>query len=340
MRRLDHFSRLLLILCFFAVSGATATARTPQAAGAGSALPSLTGFTPNQGAQGSVVNIIFTGKNFVGKGLGLQFSPGAGLKVGNLQAVLPTQISAQVQIDAGARLGPHSVLLMVGDRPLPSNVPFVVTASACGTPGTPPCPGAAPPVLRDFSPQQGAQASNVVVTFTGANFVGSANAQFTPGDGITVQSTKVASGNKIQAQLAIDASAPLGARSVSLVMGKARLTAQNTFTVVEGAQKPAAMEILRVTPNQVPAGSEGVELMLIGTNFVPGTLVSFSTGAGLADIFVVGAPRYVDSTELHVVVNVLPSALPGGRDINLQVAGRQSATGKGMLDVLPPSGNN
>ena len=339
MRRLSRFLKLTqnALLCA-ALSGATAVA---QANMAGSPLPSLVAFTPNQGAQGSNVNITFTGKNFVGKGLGLQFTPAAGLKVGNLQAISSTQISAQVQIDAGAQTGPHTVLLMVGDRPLSSTFPFVVTAPACGTPGTPPCSGQAQPVLRGFSPPQGAQGSKVVVIFSGANFSGSANAQFTPGAGITVQSTNVVSGNQIQAQLAIDANAPLGARSVSLVVGKARLVAQNTFTVVEGAEKPSAVEILRVIPNQVSAGSEGVELTLVGTNFAPGTLVSFSTGAGLAtDIFVVGAPRYVDSTELHVTVNVLPNALPGGRDINLQIPGRQSATGKGMLNVQASSGNN
>ena len=338
MRRLTRFvKRIQNVLLFAALIGASAPAQlTP-----GGNLPSLLGFTPTQGAQGSTVNIIFTGKNFVGRGLSLQFSPAAGLKVGTLQAISSTQISAQVQIDAVAQVGPHSVLLVVGDRPLQSSAPFVVTASACGTPGTPPCPSAAPPVLRGFAPRQGAQGSSVVVTFTGANFAGSANAQFTPGAGISVQSTKVVSGNQIQAQLAIDANAPLGARSVSLVVGKTRLPAQNSFSVVEGAEKPTTMEILRVIPNQVAAGSEGVELTLVGTNFAPGTMVSFSTSAGLAtDIFVVGAARYIDSSELHVIVNVLPNALPGGRDINLQIAGRQSATGKGMLNVLASSGNN
>jgi hypothetical protein len=174
-----------------------------------------------------------------------------------------------------------------------------------------------------------------------ANFAGSANVKFTPGAGIMVQSTNVVSGNQIQTRLAIAANALPGARSVSLFLGNTRLLAQNTFTVLEAAEKPSAVEILRVIPNQVPAGSEGVELTLAGTNFGPGTLVSFSTGAGLAtDIFVVGAPRYVDSTELHVTVNVLPNALPGGRDINVQPPGRPSVIGKRMLNVQAASGGN
>src|SRR5215472_16533598 len=98
MRRPNRFPGLIVSCIFAAVAGASALA---QAGMAGSPLPSLSSFSPAQGAQGTSVNIIFAGKNFVGKGLGLQFSPAAGLKVGILQAISSTQISAQVQIDAG-----------------------------------------------------------------------------------------------------------------------------------------------------------------------------------------------------------------------------------------------
>jgi len=216
------------------------------------------------------------------------------------------------------------------------------TAQNCGVPGTPPCSGAlkttAPPVLRGFSPVQAAQGSTVMVTFTGANFASPAGAQFTPSAGITVLSTIVVNASLIQAQVAVDANAPLGARNVLLIVGNAKLPAQNTFTVVPGpgtVRQPGLMQILRVVPNQVPAGSQGVELTLQGTNFVPGTQVSFSVGAGVAtDVFVTGAARYVNSTEMHVIVNVLPSALPGGRDVNLQTPNQKTITGKGMLNVL------
>jgi len=335
MRWLERFFTILVWFFWGVAAGATAWAQFTGGAAPG---PSLTGFSPTQGAQGSIVNIAFTGKNFVSKGLSLQFTPALGLTVQNLQAVSVIQISAQVKIDSGAQPGAHTVLLTDAGRPLPSNMPFVVTgAPQCGIPGALPCPGGAggpktaPPVLREFSPIQGAQGSEVTVTFIGANFLTPANAQLTPGLGITIQSTKVVNGNQIQAQLAIDASAPLGGRAVSLVVGKTRLEAQNRFTVVEGP-----MQILRVFPNEVPAGGENIELTLEGRNFAPATQVSF-TRAGLpTEIQVVGLPRYVDSTELHVTVNVLSTALPGGRDINLETPGHQTATAKGMLNVLPP----
>ena len=87
--------------------------------------------------------------------------------------------------------------------------------------------------------------------------------------------------------------------------------------------------------------------------------MTFTIGAGVpAAVFANGPARYVDSTEMQVSVNALPTALPGGRDINLQAPGQparsnafvvngqagaaaqQVVVGKGMLNVLAakPSG--
>jgi len=335
MRRPNRLSTSILVSFIWAIAaGATALA---QGITAGPAAPSLGGFSPTQGAQGTSVNITFTGKGFVNKGLSLRFSPSQGLNVQSLQASSATQISALVKIDAAAQLGAHAVLLTVADRSLQSPASFVVTgAPPCGVPGGQPCPvrERGNPVLREFSPHHGDQGSNVTVTFTGANFTAPANVHFRPGTGIVVQSTTVINAKQIQAQLAIDVNAPLGARAVSLQVGKTQLTAENKFLVVHGRELPP-MQILRVTPNELPAGSEGIELTLQGANFVPATQVRF-TRAGLpTDIQVVGLPRYVDSTELHVIVNVLSTALPGGRDINLETPSHQTVTGNGMLNVLP-----
>lgn len=334
MRRPNWFSISFLVSFVWVIaSGATAFG---QGTTGGPQGPWLGGFIPTQGAQGSTVNITFTGKGFVNKGLSLQFSP-PGLNVQTLQAVSATQISALVKIDASAQLGAHAVLLTVADRSLRTPASFVVTgAPPCGTPGALPCPGGerGSPMLREFSPHHGDQGSNVTVMFTGANFTGPANVHFKPSDGIVVQSATVINGKQIQAQLAIDASAPLGARAVSLQVGKTQLTAENKFLVVHG-RDPGPMQILHVTPNELAAGSEGIELTLAGANFVSGTQVNF-TRAGLpTDIQVVGLPRYVDSTELHVIINVLSTALPGGRDINLESPSHQTVIGKGMLNVLP-----
>ena len=306
--------------------------------------PVLIGFSPTQAAAGSTVTINFSGSNFVARSMNLIFTPSQGITVSKLQVVSPMQMSAQVQIDPAAQPGSRQVLLIDGDHNLPTPQPFTITAA---TPSCPPgmlspnggCITQPSPAIREFSPLQGTQGKTVAITLTGVNFSAPVSLQFMPNSGITVQSTTLTNANQIQAQISIAPNASLGARGVVLTLGsgKTRVAASNTFTVVSGAVLSHAlpMQILRVVPNQIAAGSQNVDVTLQGTNFVPGTQVTFTVGAGVpAAVVANGAARYVNSTEMHVSVSALPAALPGGRDINLQGPGQQSVVGKGMLNVL------
>src|ERR1022692_4226199 len=307
--------------------------------------PSLINFNPTQAEAGTTVTITFSGMNFVPRAMNLVFSPSQGITVSRLQALSPNQISAQVQIDASAQPGSRQVVLIDADHSLRSPTPFTITATQNCLPGmaaTAAC-GSAQPALRGFSPLQGTQGTSVPLTLTGINFSAPASVQFMPSSGLTVQSTTVTNSNQIQALVSIAPSAPLGSRRVVLVVhDKTRLPASNTFTVVSGVSRGLPMQILRVVPNQIAAGSQNVDLTLEGANFVPGTQVTFTVGAGVpAAVFANGPARYVHSTEIHVTVNALPSALPGGRDLNLQTPNQQAAVGKGMLNVMAaakPSG--
>jgi len=304
--------------------------------------PSLISFNPTQAAAGSTVTITFSGMNFVPRAMNLVFSPAQGITVSKLQVLSPMQISAQVQIDPNAQPGSRQVILIDADHNLRSPTSFTITAAQNCPPGiaATACGPSQPsvPALRGFSPLQGTQGTSVALTFTGANFSAPASVQFMPSTGLTVQSTTVTNSNQIQAQISIAPNASLGARGVVIVLGeKTRLSASNTFTVVSGASLSHAlpMTILRVVPNQIAAGNQNVDLTLQGTNFVPGTQVTFTVGAGVpAAVFANGPARYVNSTEIHVTVNALPSALPGGRDLNLQTPSQQNIVGKGMLSVL------
>ncbi len=297
--------------------------------------------------------------------MNLTFSPSQGITVSSLNVTSALQITAQVQIAASAPLGNRQVFLVDADHDLRISTLFAITApaqnncppgmlapAACGTTQN------ATPALREFTPVKGLQGTTVSMTFTGTNFAGPAQLQFTPNSGLTVLSATVTNSSQIQAQISIAPDAPLGSRGVVVTGGgKNRMTASNTFTVMSGTPQKqiTPMQILRVIPNQISAGSQNVDLTLEGTNFVPGTLVTFTIGAGVpAAVIANGPARYFDSTEMHVSVNVLPSALPGGRDINLQPPGGnafrvngqlgsaapQAVAGKGMLNVLAakPSG--
>src|ERR1035441_7129843 len=333
--RLGHLSVLPLAFCFVLCAVVHAHLKPP----------SHRSFNPAQAGAGTTVTITFSGMNFVPRAVNLVFSPAQGITVSRLQVLSPNQISAQVQIDASAQPGSRQVILIDADHSLRSPTPFTITAAQNCPPGmaaTAAC-GSAQPALRGFSPLQGTQGTSVTLTFTGANFSAPASVQFMPSNGLTVQSTTVTNPNEIRAQVSIAPTAPLGARGVVLVVGeKTRLPASNTFTVVSGVSRGLPMQILRVVPNQIAAGSQNVDLTLEGSNFVPGTQVTFTVGAGVpAAVFANGPARYVNSTEIHVTVNALPSALPGGRDLNLQTPNQRAIVGKGMLNVMAaakPSG--
>ncbi len=298
--------------------------------------PTLSGFSPTQGAAGSTVTIQFTGTNFVARGARLLLTPNQGLTIGNALVASSGQISVMVQIDAGAQPGNRQVLLMDADHSLISPTPFTITAGQqqpCAPGGL--AAGGCGPTLRGFTPLQGTQGSTVTLTFTGTNFAAPASLQFNPSAGLTVQSATVTNSNQVQAQVSIAPNAALGSRGVVLTTGKTKQPAANTFTVVSSTKvELSPMQILRVVPNQIAAGSQNVDLTLQGTNFVPGIQVAFTVGAGVpAAVFAAGPARYINSTEIHVTVSALPSALPGGRDVNLQAPNQQTMVGEGMLNV-------
>jgi hypothetical protein len=367
---LSKFVLALLVAGVFCGSNAAQNSREtqrstvrPQQTAQETSNPVFTSFSPTQGAAGSTITITFNGANFIARAMNLTFSPAQGITISSLSATSATQIIAQVQIAANAQIGSRQVNLVDADHDLRITTQFTITPATQNNcpPGmlTPAACGATPgptPALREFTPVQGTQGTTVALTLTGINFTSPAALQLTPNAGITIQSTTVTNGNQIQAQISIAPNAPLGSRTVIVTVGKQnRLTASNTFTVTSGAAAAhiAPMQILRVIPNQIAAGSQNVDLTLEGTNFVPGTQVTFTIGAGVpAAVLASGPARYVNSTEMHVSVNALPSALPGGRDINLQppgqsafpIAGRvngqpgapaqQVIVGKGMLNVL------
>lgn len=332
---------------------------------ASSGSPSYSSFSPTQASVGSTITLTFSGANFVARAMNLIFTPSQGLTVSNLQAISSTQITAQVQIAATAQLGNRQVELVDADHALRISTPFTIIAAPQNNcpPGMLTATGCSlPPTLREFSPVQGLQGARLAITFTGMNFTAPATVLFTPNAGISVQSVAVTGANQIQAQIAIASNAPIGSRAVVVTIGgQSKLTAPNTFTVISAAP-PAhftPMQILRVIPNQIAAGSQNVDLTLEGSGFTPGTLVTFTTGAGVpAAVIANGPARYFNSTEMHVSVNTLPTALPGGRDINLRSPGlparpistavnglagqpaQPSIIGKGMLNVLAskPSG--
>ena len=323
-------------------AGILAAAILMASAAAPAQRPVLTSYSPTQGAQGASVKLTFTGTNLSARMLKLFFTPSQGITVTSVTFTSPTQIVANVQIATSAVPGAYKVDLQVADHDLLATVPFTVTtaSSGCSTnfAFAVSC-GPAKPAIREMTPLSGHQGTSVLLTLSGANLFPNATVQMIPAMGLTIGKPTMANATEVQAEVTIAPNAPLGPRAVRLVAGNLSAAAPNTFTVTPSA-KPGGfvqpMLILRVIPSQIAAGSQNVDLAIEGTNFVPGTLVSFSVGAGVpAAVMALGPARYINSTEMHVTVSALATALPGGRDITLQTPEQQRATGSRMLNVIP-----
>jgi hypothetical protein len=304
--------------------------------------PALMSYGPTQGTQGTTVTLTFTGSNFTPRQPKVLFTPSQGLTVSSISVVSATQIVAQVQIAATAAIGSYRVDLQDADHDLIAGAPFNVVAAAQQPPA---CPngafaatcGAPAPAIKEMSPLSGKQGTTAVLTLSGANFVANESLQLIPSTGLTIGHSNLVNANQVQTQITIAANAPLGPRSVTLLSGNLRTPAPNTFTVTPGVPNPQAapMQFLRLVPSQITAGAQNVDITIEGTNFVPGILATFSVGAGVpAAVFAAGPARYVNSSEIHVTVSALATALPGGRDITLETPEHQQVTGPRMLDVI------
>lgn len=318
-----------------------ATLMTSAIAVANAQRPTLGTYSPTQGTQGSTVTITFTGTNFSARLLKLLITPSPGITVASVSVASPTQIIARVQIASNAAPGSYKFDLQVADHDMIAPTPFTVTPAqtGCGAVGAlaANC-GPSQPAIREMTPLSGRQGTSVLLTLTGSNFVANSSLQLTPATGLTVGKPALVNANELQTQITIAANAPLGPRAVTLLSGNFRAPAPNTFTVTPAAGPGGTtqpMQILRLVPNQVVAGSQNVDLAIEGANFVPGTLVTFAVGAGVpAAVTASGPARYINSTEIHVTVSALATALPGGRDIVLQTPEQQQATGRRMLNVI------
>lgn len=303
--------------------------------------PTLTTYSPTRGTQGSTVTLTFVGANFSSRLLQLRFSPSQGITVQSITAQSPREIVAQIQIAASTVAGSYKIDLLDADHDMVAPVPFTVTAAqtgcspavlaaGCGTPQ---------PVIREMTPLSGRQGTTVQLTLSGANLAASAAVQMIPATGLTIGKPVLVNRSEIMAQVVIAASAPLGPRMVLLNSGNLRARAPNSFTVTPGAGNPipiaGPMQILRLVPSQITAGAQNVDVAIEGRNFVPGMVASFSVGAGIpAAVMATGPARYVNSTEVHITVSALATALQGGRDITLQGPEQQRTTGPRMLNVV------
>ena len=258
--------------------------------------PGLSSISPNNGAVNSAVPVTLTGSNF-GSGANLNIS-GAGVTASNVTVVSPTQITAKLNIAAGAAVGARNVTVTMG---MGTSGPAVFTVTASG------------PTITTVAPADSAPGKTVNVTLTGTGFVSGATLAVS-GAGITAQAVKFMSATQMTAQLAIASSAAAGPRNIT-VTTPAGTSAPVVFTV-NSSTGPA---ITGLTPATGMAGKT-VAVTLLGASLVSGATLGISgTGVTFQSVTVVSA------TQITANLVIASGAAAGARSITVTTTAGTSA---------------
>ncbi len=312
-------------------------------------VPTLVSVDPNSGQQGQTLSVTITGQftdfdqdtTQASFGPGISVGGGAPGEFGPVTVTSDTTVIAEIVIAQTAQEGPRTVSVRTEDEVASLPNGFTVRA------GT--------PVLTAVNPNTGQQGQTLSVTLTGqfTHFVqGTTQASF--GAGIAVGGAAagafgpvtVTSATSATAQLNIDASAPVGARTVTVSTGAEQPSLADGFTVQAGTPVLTA-----VNPNTGQQG-QTLSVTLTGqfTHFVQGTTqasfgAGIAVGGGAAGAF--GAVTVTSPTSATAQVVIDAASAPGTRTVTVKTGAEQvslanaftvNAAPPVLISVVPNSG--
>jgi Putative Ig domain/Quinohemoprotein amine dehydrogenase, alpha subunit domain III len=255
-------------------------------------LPSVTSTTPSSRGQGATnQTIAINGANFV-NGAVVSFS-GSGITVNSTTWVSATKINVNIDVASNATTGARNVTVTNPDTGTITGVGvFTVNPK---------------PTITSTTPSSRGQGSvSQLVAINGTGFVSGATVSFS-GSPITVNSVAFVSGTKLNATITIPANATTGLRDVTVTNPDFGVgTGTGVFTV-----NPAPT-ITTISPATHARNANGVVLMITGTNFVSGAVVSFS-GSGITVV----STTFVNATTITVTINIANNATKSARDVTL-----------------------
>ena len=248
------------------------------------AIPTITSLNPDQGTQGTTLDVTITGTNLTGASTA---SLGSGITVNSFIIDSATQITANITIDADAATGTRDVAVTTPGRTATLLVGFIVEQ--------------APPTITSINPDQSTQGTTLNVIITGTFFNGASAVSF--GTGITVNSYTVDSVTQITADITINTDAETGTRYVSVTTVAGIATWPDGFAVV------VPPSIARVDPAQAGLG-ETLNVIITGTNFTGASAVSFDTG------ITVNSYTVDSATQIMADITIDADAETGTRDVS------------------------
>jgi hypothetical protein len=255
------------------------------------AAPTVESTSPSSRGQGATSQTItIKGKAFV-SGASVAFS-GTGITVNSTTFVSATELKANITVDANAATGARAVTVTNPD-------------AGAGTLANAFTVNPAPTVESTSPSSRGQGAASQTIAIKGKDFVSGASVAFS-GTGITVNSTTFVSATELKANITIAATAPTGARAVTVTnpdAGAASL--ESGFTVNSG---PSAESISPSSGDQ--GGTETVTIS--GASFVSGASVSVS-GTGIT----VNSTTFVSATELKASITIAAGASIGARTVTV-----------------------
>ena len=286
---------------------------TAASAFAVNAAPTVSSASPSAGNQGAAgLSVTIAGANFVnGASLGASF--GAGVTVGSVTYVSPTQVIATVTIAPGAATGARTVTVTNGDG-------GTASAAAAFTINPAPTVGSTSPSAL----AQGVAGQNVTITGTG--FINGASLAGSFGAGVTVNSTTYVSATRLTANVSVAGTATPGARDVTVTGGDgSTATGAGAFTV------DADPTVSGAAPGALGQGATSQNVTINGTGFQPGAAASFGPGV------TVNSTTYVSATQLTASVTVPGSTATGavGVSVSNPDGGTGSAAGAFTINPAP-----
>ncbi len=292
--------------------------------------PSITTVSPNFGPQGGSGPIAIQGQNthFQQGVTTLNFGPG--ITVSNINVACPTCLTATLAVDAAAAPGPRTVTATTGGEVASLANGFTVVQVTTT------------PILTSIVPAGGLQGQSFSVAITGQNthwVQGTTQVSF--GAGITTTAVNVSSATSLSAQIAIDAAATVGLRTVTVTTGSEVASVANVFNVQSGT----TAIIYSLNPGGGQQGQQNLPVMITGqnTHFTQGTTTaSFGLGVTVVSLTV------ANPTSAAAVVNIDPAATPGARTVTLttgsEVAGFTNGftvvTTTAIISSLDPGGTS
>jgi hypothetical protein len=274
-------------------------------------MPTISELSPRFAARGQTLTVSVLGTGFQ-SGATVGFAGPAAVTVNSTTFVSANRIDVNITTNnQTSAAGDYNATVTNPDT-------GAVTCTGCFTVGN-------PPTVTSTSPNAaGVGAAGLDVTVNGTNFAAGASVSFS-GTGITVNSTTFLSSTQVRANVTIAANAATGARDV---------TVTNTNG---GAGSCAACFAVNPPPTLTSAspasrapGATNQNIVLTGTNFLSGSVASFS-GTGIT----VNSTTFNSATQVTANITVAANAAVGTRDITITKLDGGQATCLGCFTINP-----